>query len=313
MNYWQNKKILITGGDGFLGKHTINKLLLAGADKNNIVVPHFPEVDLREKQDCLKVINGVDVVIHLAATVGGIEFNRHHPGKIFYDNAAMSLNIIEASRIEGVKKFVGIGSACEYPKIIPVPFKEKNLWDGYPESTNAPYGLSKKFMLVQSQAYKMEYDLNCIHILMLNLYGPGDNFDPKSSHVIPATIKRIFDAKKAGDNHITAWGTGKSTRGFLYVEDAAEGVVMAAEKYDNPEPSNLGSAEEVSIKELVNLICEIVDFNGEIRWDTSKPNGQPRRALDVSRAENEFGFKAKTPFTQGLKKTINWYIENYKK
>jgi len=307
---WKNKKILVTGGTGFLGKYLIDKLIKLGVKKENIFVPFFEDYDLRKMEDCLEVIKGKKIVIHLAGVVGGIGFNREHPGKAFYDNAAMALNILEAARLEKVEKFTGIGSVCAYPKNIPIPFKEEDLWLGYPEETNASYGLAKKFMLVQSQAYRAEYDLNAIHLLMLNLYGPGDNFNPKSSHVIPALIKKVADAKKEGKNYIEAWGTGKPTREFFYVEDAAEGIILATERYNKPEPVNLGSGMEISIKDLAELICKLMDFKGEIRWDTSKPDGQPRRLFDSTKAEKEFGFKANTSFEEGLKKTINWYLEN---
>jgi len=307
---WKNKKILVTGGTGFLGKYLIDKLIKLGVKKENIFVPLFEDYDLRKMEDCLEVIKGKNIVIHLAGVVGGIGFNREHPGKAFYDNAAMALNILEAARLEKVEKFTGIGSVCAYPKNIPIPFKEEDLWLGYPEETNASYGLAKKFMLVQSQAYRAEYDLNAIHLLMLNLYGPGDNFNPKSSHVIPALIKKVADAKKEGKNYIEAWGTGKPTREFFYVEDAAEGIILATERYNKPEPVNLGSGMEISIKDLAELICKLRDFKGEIRWNTSKPDGQPRRLFDSTKAEKEFGFKANTSFEEGLKKTINWYLEN---
>ena len=304
---WQNKKILVTGGAGFLGHYVVEELLEHGVSKEQIVIPVFPEYDLRNMEDCKKAVGGMNIVIHLAGVVGGIGFNREHPGKSFYDNAAMALNMLEAARLEGIEKFVGLGSVCAYPKEIPVPFREEDLWNGYPEETNGPYGLAKKFMLVQSQAYYAEYGLNAIHLLGLNLYGPGDNFDPVSSHVIPALIRKVYEAKKEGKGSIEAWGTGKPTRQFLYVEDAAEGIVLAAERYNKPDPINLGSHLEISIKDLAELICELMDFEGEIRWDTSKPDGQPRRCFDVSKAQQEFGFLAKTDFKEGLKKTIEWY------
>lgn len=309
--FWENKKILITGGAGFLGKHAVSALKERGVQDKDIIVPQIEECDLRKMDDCQKIIKGVDMVIHLAGVVGGIEFNLKHPGKTFFDNAAMSLNLLEASRLEGIEKFVGIGTVCEYPKFTPVPFKEESLWSGFPEETNAPYGLAKKMMLVQSQAYRAEYGLNAIHLLMLNLYGPGDNFCPETSHVISALIKKVADAKKERKDHIEAWGTGKATRDFLYVADAAEGIILAAEKYDKKEPVNLGSGMEISIKDLAELICQLMDFQGEIRWDSTKPDGQPRRCLDVSLAQQEFGFKAKTSFEEGLKKTINWYEKNF--
>lgn len=309
--FWQNKKILLTGGAGFLGKHVAAKLKERGVEEKDIIVPRIEECDLRKMEDCQKIIQGIDIVIHLAGVVGGIGYNLKHPGKTFFDNAAMSLNLIEASRLAGIEKFVGIGTVCEYPKFTPVPFKEENLWLGFPEETNAPYGLAKKMMLIQSQAYRQEYGLNAIHLLILNLYGPGDNFDPETSHVIPALIKKVADARREGKDFIEAWGTGKATRDFLYVEDAAEGIISAAERYNKLEPVNLGSGMEISIKNLVELVCRLMDFKGAVRWDSTKPDGQPRRCLDVSRAESEFGFKAKTSFEQGLKKTIDWYAENF--
>jgi len=312
-NFWQDKKVLVTGGAGFLGKYIIEKLLARGAKKENIFVPLFPEYDLREMADCKKVVLQKDVVVHLAGVVGGIGFNREHPGRSFYDNAAMALNLIEAARLARVKKFTGIGSVCAYPKNTPVPFLENNLWEGYPEETNAPYGLAKKMMMVQSQAYRQEYGFLAIHLLMVNLYGPGDNFDEKASHVIPALIKKVADAKKEGRDFIDVWGTGKASREFLYVEDAAEGIVLATEIYNKSDPVNLGSGMEISIKDLVEPICKLMDFSGEIRWDTSKPDGQPRRCLNVSKAKEEFGFSASTSFEAGLKKTIEWYLLNSNK
>jgi len=307
----KSANILVTGGAGFLGKHLIDKLIQKGVEKQNIFVPNFEKYDLRKMEDCFKVIKEMDIVIHLAGVVGGIGFNREYPGKAFYDNAAMALNILEVSRLKPVKKFVGLGSVCAYPKIIPIPCKEENLWSGYPEETNAPYGLAKKFMLVQSQAYRTEYGLDVIHLLMENLYGPGDNFDPKTSHVIPALIRKVAEAQKEGRDYIEVWGTGRPTREFLYVEDAAEGIILATEKYNKSEPVNLGSRREISIKDLVELICKLMDFKGEVRWDTSKPDGQPRRCFDITRAKKEFGFEAKTDFEEGLKKTINWYLLNF--
>lgn len=309
----KSKNILVTGGEGFLGKYIVNKLLQRGVEKRNISVPRFEDYDLRKMEDCLRAIKGADFVIHLAGVVGGISFNQKHPGKAFYDNAAMALNILEASRLEPVEKFVGIGSVCAYPKITPIPTKEESLWSGYPEETNAPYGLAKKFMLVQSQAYRTEYNLNAIHLVMENLYGPGDNFNPKTSHVIPALIRKVTDAKKESRDYIEVWGSGNPTREFLYVEDAAEGIILATEKYDKPEPINLGSEKEISIKDLVELICKLMDFKGRIRWDASKPDGQPRRCFDVTLAKKDFGFEAKTDFKEGLKKTIDWYLKNYLK
>ncbi|MDD5145716.1 MAG: GDP-L-fucose synthase [Candidatus Pacebacteria bacterium] len=304
----KKKKILVTGAHGFLGKHLIKNLLeKRQVPKENLYTPTANELDLRNFENCKKAAKGQNIIIHLAAIVGGIGFNLEHPGIAFYDNAAMALNLLEAARQEGIEKFTGIGSVCEYPKEIPMPYQEEDLWSGYPEETNAPYGLAKKFMLVQSQAYRKEYNLNAIHLLMLNLYGPGDNFDPKSSHVIPALIKKIEDAKKEGKNYIEAWGTGKPTREFFYVEDAAEGIILATEKYDKVDPINLGSGKEISITELLELLCELMSFKGEIRWDATKPDGQPRRFFETSKAQKEFGFFAKTDLKEGLQKTIEDY------
>jgi len=303
----KNKKILLTGGVGFLGRFVFKKLLEGGAKEDDIFIPRIKNYDLRKKEDCLEITKGKDIVIHLAAKVGGINFNKENPATTFYDNASMALNIIDASYKNNVKKFVGIGSVCEYPKFTPVPFQEAHLWDGYPEETNAPYGLAKKMMLVQSQAYRQQYGFNAIHLLLINMYGPGDNFNLDTSHVIAALIKKVADAKKEGKDYIEVWGTGKATREFLYVEDAAEAIILATEKYDKPDPVNIGSGTEISIKDLVETICRLMDFKGEIRWDISKPDGQPRRRLDVSRAEKEFGFRAQTNFEIGLQKTIEWY------
>ena len=306
----KNKRILLTGGAGFLGRFVRKELLKKGVQETDIIIPRLIEHDLRRREMCDQLVSGVDAVIHLAGTVGGIGFNKKHPAKAFYDNAIMALNIIDASYRAGVKKFVGIGSICAYPKFTPVPFREENLWMGYPEETNAPYGLAKKMMLVQSQAYREEYGFNAIHLLMVNLYGPGDNFDSENSHVIAALIRKIMEAKQKNLDFIEVWGTGKPTRAFLYVEDAAEGIVLAAEHYDKPEPMNLGSDMEISIKDLVSLISRLVDYRGEIRWDTSKPDGQPRRMLDVTHAERELGFRANTLFEEGLQKTIDWFKSN---
>jgi len=307
-----DKQILVTGGAGFLGSFVVEKLLARGVPKKNIAISRSKDFDLRKLEDCNKAVKGKNVVIHLAANVGGIGYNREKPGELLYDNAVMGIQMIEASRQAGIEKFVSIGTICAYPKFTPVPFKEENLWDGYPEETNAPYGLAKKMMLVQAQAYRAQYGFNAIHLLPVNMYGPRDKFDIQKGHVIPSLIIKIDRAKKEGRNYIEVWGTGKATREFLYVEDAAEGIVLAAEKYDKPEPVNLGSGIEISIKDLVELIARLMDFRGEIRWDTSKPDGQPRRQLDVSRAEKEFGFRAKTPFAEGLRKMIDWYDKERK-
>jgi len=308
----KTKKILITGGAGFLGSYIEKKLLDRGVPKKNIFIPLCSKFDLTKLENCKKVVKNQDIIIHLAAMVGGIGLNREKPGQIFYDNLIMGIQLMDEARQINVEKFVAIGTICAYPKFTPVPFQEKNLWNGYPEETNAPYGLAKKMLLVQAQAYRQQYNFNAIYLLPVNLYGPGDNFDPKSSHVIPALIKKIYDAKKKKKKYITVWGTGKATREFLYVDDAAEGIILATEKYDGLSPVNIGSNMEISIKNLIHLICKLMDYRGEIRWDKTKPDGQPRRCLDVSMAQKEFGFKAKTDFQIGLKKTIDWYLINNK-
>lgn len=303
----KDKKILVTGGKGFFGSHVVDKLKERGVLESNITIPRSKEYDLRKLESCKKVISGQDIVIHMAANVGGIGYNQEHPGELFYDNAIMGIQMMEAARQEGVEKYVQIGTLCAYPKFTPVPFKEEDLWNGYPEETNASYGLAKKMLLVQAQAYRQEYGLHVIYLLPVNLYGPRDTFDPKRSHVILALIKKIADAQKDGKDSIEVWGTGKASREFLYVEDAAEAVVLATEKYDKPDPVNIGAGFEITIKALVEKICRMMKFNGEIRWDATKPDGQPRRSLDTSSASKEFGFKAKTSFDEGLEKTIGWY------
>ncbi len=305
-----NVKILLTGGAGFVGSFVKRELIRKGAHEENIFIPRSDVHDLREKGVCVEVTHGKDLVIHLAGRVGGIKFNKENPASLFYDNAAMALNLIDAAYKNGVKKFVGIGSVCEYPKFAAVPFREEELWDGYPEESNGAYGLAKKFMLVQSQAYAAQYGFNAVHLLMINLYGPGDNFSLDHSHVIAALIRKVVETKHENKPYIGAWGTGKATREFLYVEDAAEAIVLAAEKYDKPEPVNIGSGMEISIKDLAETICRLADYKGEIRWDASKPDGQMRRKLDVSKAAREFGFYAKTDFERGLRKTIEFYENN---
>lgn len=310
MENLEDKKILVTGGRGFLGSFAVEELIRNGAKSENILIPRSEDMDLRLKENCDKAVLGIDIVIHLAAKVGGIGFNQEKPGELFYDNLIMGAQLMESARKAGVKKFVAIGTICAYPKFTPVPFKEEDLWNGYPEETNAPYGLAKKMLLVQAQAYRKQYGFNAVYLLPVNLYGPRDNFDPKSSHVIPALIRKVYEAQKSNKDFIEVWGTGSATREFLYIEDAAKGVVMAAQNYDGGEPVNLGSGREISIKDLVTLICELMDFKGEVRWDSSKPDGQPRRMLDTRRAEEKFGFKASTDFRDGLRKSIDWFKEN---
>jgi GDP-L-fucose synthase len=306
--FWEEKRVTVTGGKGFLGSHLVKKMKERGC--KNIMIADLPEYDLRKKEDISKMYEKQNphIVIHLAAVVGGIGANRENPGKFFYDNAIMGIQLIEYARKSGIEKFVCLGTICAYPKFTPVPFKEENIWDGYPEETNAPYGLAKKMLLVQLQSYRQQYGFNGIYLLPVNLYGPGDNFDPKSSHVIPALIKKCVDAKKEGKDYITVWGTGKASREFIYAEDAAEGILLATEFYNEPEPVNLGAGLEITIKDLVKLIVELTGFKGEIKWDTSKPDGQPRRMLDTKKAKEKFGFQAKTDFREGLKKTIEWHI-----
>ncbi len=310
-NFFKDKKILLTGGAGFVGQHVYKKLLEKGVKKENIIIPRSSQYDLRDKKTCLKLTKDIDIVIHLAGNVGGIGYNREYPGTLFYDNITMGVNLIEASRINRIKKFVCIGTICAYPKFTPVPFKEEDLWNGYPEETNAPYGIAKKVLLVMLQAYRQQYGFNGIYLLPVNMYGPGDNFDPEKSHVIAALIKKIHDAKKGNKKEIIVWGDGSATREFFYVEDAAEAIVLATEKYEKSDPINIGAGFEISIKELVKLLVKLMDFKGKIIWDKTKPNGQPRRMLDTSKAKKEFGFVAKTSFEEGLKRTIKWYEENY--
>lgn len=307
----KNKKILVTGGTGFLGSFVVKELIKKGVPKKNIKIITKEKYDLTKWENCLKAVRGQDIIIHLAAKVGGIGLNQEKPGELFYDNLIMGIQMMEAARQTGVKKFVAIGTVCAYPKFTKVPFSESELWSGYPEETNAPYGLAKKMLLVQSQAYRQQYGFNAIYLLPVNLYGPGDNFDPQSSHVIPALIKKFADAKEKNEKYVEVWGTGKASREFLYVKDAARAIVLAVEKYDKPEPVNIGSGSEITIKECANLIKEIIGFKGKVVWDKTKPDGQPKRRLDVSRAKKEFGFVAKTDFKTGLKKTTDWYMKEY--
>ena len=310
----KTKKILITGANGFVGKHLVQNLLeLKNVSLNNLYTPDFKELDLRKWEDCQKAVQGKDVVIHLAAKVGGIGLNREIPGEMFYDNIIMGTQLMEAARQAKVEKFVALGTICAYPKFTPLPFKEEYLWSGYPEETNAPYGLAKKMLLVQAQSYRRQYGFNAIYLLPVNMYGPGDNFDPKKSHVIAALIKKIYEAKKDNKKYIEVWGSGSATREFLYVEDGVEGIILAAEKYDKPDPINLGSGADISINDLAVLICKLMDFKGEIRWDKSKPDGQPKRLLEVSKAQKEFSFKSKTNLREGLQKTVKFYLENENK
>ena len=313
--FWKDRRVVVTGGAGFLGSFVVNKLKERGAAE--IIVPRSKDYDLRDinaiRRLMQDVIGSPDVqrsnviVIHLAARVGGIGANRAHPAEFFYDNLVMSIPLLHKAWELGVEKFVGLGTVCAYPKFTPVPFRETDIWNGYPEETNAPYGLAKKMLLVQSQAYRQQYGFDSIFLLPVNLYGPGDNFDLESSHVIPALIHKCVEARECGATQVVVWGTGKPTREFLYVQDAAEGILLATERYNESEPVNLGSGMEISIWDLVHLIAELVGFDGEIVWDTSKPDGQPRRCLDTSRAGQLFGFRAQTPFEEGLRRTIQWY------
>ncbi len=306
--FWTDKRVVVTGGDGFLGRHLVKKIKVQ--NPKSIFVPKRPKYDLRKYEDCLKVAKKGDIIIHLAANVGGIGYNRKFPATLFEDNILMGTFMMMAAREVGVKKYVALGTICAYPKFTPVPFKEEDLWMGYPEETNAPYGLAKKMQLVQAQAYRQQYGFNAISLLPVNLYGPGDNFDPKSSHVAPALIKKFVDAKRKGQKEVVVWGTGKASREFLYVEDAAEGIIKATEKYDKTDPVNLGTGFEITIKELAEMIKRLSGYRGRIVWDKTRPDGQPRRMLNVDRAKKEFGFTANTSFENGLKKTIDWYLEN---
>jgi GDP-L-fucose synthase len=306
-DFWAGRRVMVTGGGGFLGTAVVRRLQQAGATE--IFVPRSRDYDLRAPDGIDRALTDgdPDLVIHLAAVVGGIGANRENPGRFFYENAIMGIELMERSRRRGVGKFVQIGTVCSYPKFTPVPFHEDDLWNGYPEETNAPYGLAKKMLLVQGQAYRQQYGFDVIHLIPVNLYGPGDNFNPSSSHVIPALIKKCVDAREAGQDHIEVWGTGAASREFIYVDDAAEGIVLGAERYDGEEPVNLGVGHEITIRDLVELIARLTRFAGEVRWDASKPDGQPRRALDTSRARERFGFVATIGFEDGLRSTIDWY------
>ena len=305
-----SKKILLTGGSGFLGSFVSEELVARGVKRDNIIIPRSRDLDLRKWENCLQAVEGADIVIHLAAKVGGIGYNLKFPGELFYDNAVMGIQLMEAARRAGVEKFVAVGTVCAYPKFTPVPFKEENLWDGYPEETNAPYGVAKKALLVQAESYRKQYGFNAIYLIPVNLYGPGDRFDPEDAHVIPALILKFYTAKERGLKKVTAWGTGNPSREFLYVKDAARGIVLAAERYEKSGPVNLGSGEEIMIGELVYMIKELVGYEGEVEWDTSRPDGQPRRRLDVSKAKEEFGFESEISLMEGLVETIEWYRKN---
>ncbi|MFB2923191.1 MULTISPECIES: GDP-L-fucose synthase family protein [Aerosakkonema] len=306
----KDKRILVTGGAGFLGRQVVKQLCDAGADRDKITIPRSREFDLRSMDVCQKLSQNQDVIVHLAAHVGGIGLNREKPGELFYDNLMMGVQLIHAAYQAGVEKFVCVGTICAYPKFTPVPFKEDDLWNGYPEETNAPYGVAKKALLVQLQSYRQQYGFNGVYLLPVNLYGPEDNFDPRSSHVIPALIRKVHEAQVRGDKHLPVWGDGSPSREFLYVDDAARGIAMATVSYDEADPVNLGTNYEITIKDLVELICDLMEFQGEIVWETDKPNGQPRRCLDTERAKEKFGFVAQVEFKEGLKNTIDWYRQH---
>jgi len=308
--FWQDNRFLVTGGSGFLGSVVVEQLRKRGAE--DIIIPRSNEYDLREHEAVVDVLNDTkpNVIIHMAAVVGGIGANRERPAEFFYDNLMMGVQLIHEAWKTDVDKFVTVGTVCSYPKFTPVPFKEDDIWDGYPEETNAPYGLAKKMLLVQGQSYRQQYGFRSVFLLPTNLYGPRDNFDPQSSHVIPALIRKYIEAKERGDDYVIAWGTGSPTREFLYVEDAAEGILRATAAYESDEPLNLGSGVEISIRDLTHTIAELTGFEGEVRWDETKPDGQPRRSLDTSRAKETIGFEAQTPFREGLQATIDWYMQN---
>ena len=305
---WHNKSVVVTGGTGFLGSKIVSQLKEKGA--KNILIPKSNEYDLRNKENAKKITKNADIIFHIAAKVGGIGLNQEKPGELFYDNLIMGTNLLEQARENNVEKFIALGTVCSYPKFTPIPFKEESIWDGYPEETNAPYGLAKKMLLVQSQAYRQQYNFQSIMVIPTNLYGPNDNFDDKSSHVIPALIKKIYQAKKENLKNISVWGDGSPTRDFLYVDDAANGIILAAEKYNSSLPINLGSGIEISIKELVMKIIHLMDVDVDIVWDIEKPNGQPRRCISIERARKEIGFEPKIDLDDGLKQTIDWYVSN---